>query len=511
MTNYREILRLRSIGLNHSQIAKSMAVTRQTVARISQRAEELGLSYIKATALSDREITEQLYPAISSKPEFKMPDYAYIHREMVKPGVTLQLLWFEYSDKCRDAGELPYQLTQFKKYYREYLNIANATMHINRNPGEIMEVDWAGQTAEIINTDTGAAMKAYIFIAALPYSGYAYAEAFWDEKLDAWITAHVNAYKHFGGVTRILVPDNLKTGVIKNTREELVLNKTYQEMAEHYGTAIIPARIKAPKDKSTVEGTVGDVSTYILAAIRNQQYFSLRELNNEIKDKLNKFNHKEFQKKEGSRATGFSEERIYLLPLPNGAFEISTWKVATVQYNYHISVDKQFYSVPYEYIKHKVDVRITSRVIEVFFEGSRICSHLRLTGRPGQYSTTEAHMPPKHQQYLRWDGDKFREWAEKIGPQTKLVIDGILTRYKVEQQAYRACMGLLKLADKYSRQRLEDACEVVWNYTAEPGYKTVAAVLKAGQDKLLEDNDKTPVEPSPFGFTRGAEYYGKGR
>jgi len=283
-------------------------------------------------------------------------------------------------------------------------------------------------------------------------------------------------------------------------------------MAEHYGTAIIPARVKAPKDKPTVEGTVGDVSTYILAAIRNQRFFTLRELNNEIKERLYQFNHKEFQKKEGSRAIGFSEERAYLLPLPNNAFEISTWKAATVQYNYHVSVDKQFYSVPYEYIKHRVEVRVTSRVIEIFFEGSRICSHIRLTGRPGQYSTTESHMPPKHQQYLRWDGDKFRDWAEKIGPQTVNVVNGILTRYKVEQQAYRSCMGLLKLADKYSRQRLEDACEVVWNYTTEPGYKAVAAILKAGQDKLLDnDNNETSDASSQYGFTRGAGYYGKER
>ena len=510
MTNYREVLRLKSLGLNHSQIAKSTAVARQTVARISQRAEELELTHASAKDLSDREIAELLYPAISDKPVFKMPDYTYVHHELAKPNVTLQLLWFEYCDQCRSTGELPYQLTQFRKYYREYLNTFKATMHINRKPGELMEVDWAGQTAEIINTDTGKPMKAFIFIAALPYSGYSYAEAFWDEKLEAWITAHVNAYRHFGGVARILVPDNLKTGVTKNTREDLVLNKTYQEMAEHYGAAVIPARVKAPKDKATVEGTVGDVSIFILAAIRNQQFFTLRELNAEIKVKLHDFNHKEFQKKAGSRASGFSEERTFLLPLPKSEFEVSTWKTATVQFNYHVSVDKNFYSVPYEYIKQKVDIRMTSRIVEVFYEGCRVCSHVRMTGGLGKYSTIESHMPPKHQQYLHWDGDKFREWAQKIGCQTYNVIDGMLTRYKVEQQAYRPCMALLKLADKYSAARLEDACEVVWGYTAQPGYKAVSAILKAGQDKIVDD-ETTSQEPSQFGFTRGADYFGKGR
>lgn len=301
MTNYREILRLKSLGLNHSQIAGSMEISRQTAVTVLQRAAELGLSWQTTTDLSDRELAMLLYPPGSGKPAYKMPDYEYVHREMAKSGVTLQLLWFEYCDKCRDAGEIPYQLTQFKKYYRDFVVKTKATMHINRKPGETMEVDWAGQTAEIIDTDTGAAIDAYIFVAALPYSGYAYVEAFLSQNQEAWITAHVNAYSYFGGVTQIVVPDNLKTGVVKNTRIEIVLNKTYQEMAEYYGTAIIPARVKAPKDKSTVEGSVGNVSTFILAALRNQRFLSLRELNGVIKDKLHAFNHKPFQKKEGSR------------------------------------------------------------------------------------------------------------------------------------------------------------------------------------------------------------------
>lgn len=510
MTNYREILRLRSLGINHSQIAESMGIARQTVVTSLRRAASQGLDWQAAESLSDSELSTKLFPPVDVGLGYKMPDYEFIHRELAKSGVTLQLLWFEYCDKCRDAGEIPYQLTQFKKYYRDYVVKTKATMHINRKPGEIMEVDWAGQTAKLIDTDTGEEIDAYVFVAALPYSGYAYVEAFLSQKQDAWIAAHVNAYGFFGGVTRILVPDNLKTGVVKNTKIETVLNKTYQELAEHYGTAIIPARIRAPKDKPTVEGAVGNISTFILAAIRNQRFFSLREMNAVIREKLHAFNHKPFQKKEGSRASVFAEERTFLLPLPKNAFELATWKIATVQYNYHVSIDAQFYSVPYEYIKRKVDVRLTRNVVEIFFEGIRVCSHVRLYGRQGQFSTQEAHMPPNHQQYTQWNGDRFRKWAAKIGENATVIVEAILTGYKVEQQGYRACMALLKMADTYTPERLEAACEKALSYMPRPGYKAIQAILKSGQDKISEKSAALS-DPSPFGFTRGADYYGRGR
>ena len=510
MTNYREILRLSSLGINHSRIADSTTISRPTVITILQRAAAQGLDWHAAEHLSDRELALRLFPQGEGKSVYKMPDYDLVHREMAKSGVTLQLLWFEYNDNCRDTGEQPYQYTQFKKYYRDYVVKTKATMHINRKPGEIMEVDWAGQTAKLIDTDTGEEIDAYVFVAALPYSGYAYVEAFLNQKQEAWIAAHVNAYGFFGGVTRILVPDNLKTGVMKNTKAETVLNKTYQELSEHYGTAVIPARVRTPKDKPTVEGAVGNISTFILAAIRSQRFFSLRELNAVIREKLHAFNHKPFQKKEGSRASVFAEERTFLLPLPKNAFELASWKIATVQYNYHVSVDGQFYSVPYEYIKRKVDVRLTRNVVEVIFEGIRVCSHVRLHGRQGQYSTQEAHMPPNHQQYTQWNGDRFRKWAAKIGENTATIVETILTGYKVEQQGYRACMALLKMADTYTPERLETACTRALSYTPRPSYKAIQTILKSGQDKISEKS-AAPSDPSPFGFTRGADYYGRGR
>jgi len=372
-----------------------------------------------------------------------------------------------------------------------------------------MEVDWAGQVARIVDSDTGENIEAYLFAAALPYSGYAYAEAFLTRNQEAWITAHVNTFEYMGGVARILVPDNLKTGVIKNTKAELVLNKTYQELAEHYGIAIIPTRVRSPRDKATIEGIIGIVSTYILAAIRNQKFFSLKELNGAIRERLHAFNHKPFQKKDGSRATLFTEEFASLNPLPKNAFEMASWKSARVSFNYHVEVDERFYSVPYEYIKREVDVRITRNVVEVFFESMRICSHIRNYDQKDIYSTQESHMPPNHQQFARWDSDRFRRWAAKIGTQTNRVVDAILSGYKVEQQGFRSCMALLKLGDSYTPERLEDACRRALFYTPRPSYKTVQTILKSGQDRPPED--VAPAPASSHGFTRGAEYYKGGR
>lgn len=507
MTNYKEILRLHSLGINHSQIAAALNCSRTTVITVLQKAGQHGIDPSKATSMTNTEIARELFPCqAGGKSGYKMPDYEYIHREMAKSGMNLQLLWFEYCDQCGENGEIPYQLTQFKKYYREFVTKTKATMHITHRPGELLEVDWAGQTAHIIDTDTGEKIPAYVFVAALPYSGYAYVEAFLNRGTENWIIAHINMYNFFGGVTRILVPDNLKTGVKKVTREETILNRAYQEMAEHYNTAVIPTRVRKPKDKPTVEGAVGVISTWIIAALRNQQFLSLKELNLAIREKLHTFNHKPFQKKNGSRAEIFSEERTFLQPLPGRTFELATWKIATVQYNYHITVDGQNYSVPYEYIKQKVDVRLTKNVIEVFTNAARICSHLRLYGRPNQYDTIESHMPPDHQKYVRWNGDRFRSWAAKIGENTTTVIEVLLTSNRIEQQGYKGCMALLKLTDKYSQQRLEAACAKALSYTPCPSFKSISAILKSGQDKLGTVKP-TSNKPSEHGFVRGADYY----
>ena len=507
MTNYREILRLDNLGLNKSQIAEACGCSRTTVIQVLRQADAYCISYPIPEGFSDKELSEKLFPSTPDKPVYRKPDYEHVHKELQRNGVTLKLLWLEYCEQCRISGELPYQSTQFNKYYNDYVVKTDATMHLNHKPGEILQVDWAGDTAAIVDTDTGEAIPAYVFVSSLPCSGYAYVEAFFSMNQECWIAAHVNAFRYFGGVTRILQCDNLKTGIICNGRLEITLNKAYNEMAEHYGTAILPCRVRSPKDKAMVEGTVGVISTFIIASLRNRRFLSLNELNRAITEKLHEFNHKPFQKRDGSRFTAFEEEKPFLIPLPARPYELAEWKIATVAPNYHISIDKQNYSVPYEYIKQKVDVRITKSTVEVFYGGNRICSHLRLYGRSNQYSTLEAHMPPNHQQYIQWNGERFIRWAAKTGQNTQVVVTAILSGYKVEQQGYKACMGILKLADKYSPERLENACQKALTFTPRPSLKNIQAILSSGQDRTEPEEKAERTSSSQYGFTRGAEYY----
>ncbi len=284
-------------------------------------------------------------------------------------------------------------------------------------------------------------------------------------------------------------------------------------MAEHYGTAIIPARVRAPKGKPNAEGSVGSISTWIIAALRKEQFFTIAELNAAIKVKLEEFNQRPFQKKEGSGYELFRDEELpFLVPLPAARYELAEWKQATVQFNYHISVDGMLYSIPYEYIGRKVDVRITGTVIEAFYNQNRIASHRRLYGRKNQYSTVTEHMPKDHQFYLQWNGDRFRKWAERIGENTAKVIDAILRSKRVEQQSYRACMGLLKLADKHSPAKLEEACRTALSYTQSPSYKSISNILAASQKDhpdAPDSNDAT--HNNSHGITRGAGYYRRTR
>lgn len=511
MTKYREILRLHSRGISGRSIAASCECSRNTVAKVLKKAEELSITWPLKQEITEKELEQLLFPDTAKSLSLRRyPDMEYLHKELGKAGVTLRLLWTEYCSECRLAGELPLMYSHFCDHYQKFAQKKRATMHIPRKPGEQVEVDWAGQTAKLVDRDTGELIPVYVFVAALSYSQYAYVEAFPSQNQECWITAHVNMYRFFGGVTQILIPDNLKTGVERTDWYSPVINKIYHEMAEHYDTAVVPARIRKPKDKPNAEGTVGVISTWIIASLRNQKFFTLGELNGAIREKLEAFNSKPFQKKDGSRLSVFlNEERPFLIPLPAAPYELATWKIATVQFNYHIAVEKMHYSVPYEYIKRKVDVRITRNVIEVFFANHRICSHPRLYGRMGQYSTVEAHMPEDHQSYAKWDADRFVSWARKVGPHTEITVKAILSSHKVAQQGFKSCLALLKLADKYSVVRVEAACKKVLSYTPHPSFKSVKTVLSTGQDKLADEPETVSGNTDSYGFTRGADYYGR--
>ena len=510
MTKYREILRLTSLGFTQRNIMQSCGVAQKTVVKVQKRAREMDISWPLDDTMTDEALDKLMFPKhgkdISTK---RMPDLNHIHKELLRNGVSKKLLWTEYMEECRLNNEEPLMYSQFCYYIQQDEQKRRASMHINRKPGEQAEVDWAGDPAYIVDPDTGVLTKAFLFVGVMTYSQYAYVEAFINEKQQAWITAHVHMYESFGGVPRILVPDNCKTAVVHNGGwYNQQVNAVYHEMAEHYGTAIIPARVRAPKDKPNAESTVGNISTWITAALRNEQFFSLAELNHAIREKLEVFNQRPFQKKEGSRFELFHDEELPLLaPLPATPYELAEWKQATVQFNYHISVDGMLYSVPFEYIKCKVDVRVTDKTIEIFYNHNRIASHRRLYGRKGQYDTIVEHMPEDHQKYLEWNGDRFRQWAKRIGENTYKVVDNILTSKPVEQQTYRSCMGLLKLTDKCSAQHLEAACTKALSYTSTPSYKSVKNILVTGKDKIDAQVAKQETTAKKYGITRGADYY----
>lgn len=514
MTKYREILRLSSLEFSERNIALSCSVSRNTVAKVLNAAKETNISWPLDESQTDKVLETLLFPkdTVQKRTERPMPDFAYIRKELLHNGVSKKLLWTEYCEMCRMDGKEPLMYSQFCYYIQQDEQKRRATMHIPRKPGEQAEVDWAGDAAHIIDPDTGVITEAWIFVGVLSYSQYAYAEAFINEKEKAWITANIHMLEFFGGVPRIIVPDNTTTAVNHKQSDWYTpkLNTVYHELAEHYNVAIMPARVRKPKDKPNAEGNVGNISTWITAALRNEQFFSLSELNQAIKKKLNVYNANDFQKKEGSRLSLFlGEEKPLLATLPATRFEMCVWKEATVQFNYHVAVEKMFYSVPHQYIKDKVDVRITDTTIEIFYHHDRIASHKRIYGRPGQYSTVTAHMPEDHQKYLEWNGDRFRRWAEQIGTNTAKVINGILASGRVEQQSYRACMGLLKLSEKHGPSKLEKACEKALQYSNSPSYKSIKNVLaNLSVDSVKEEPE---VKKNNYGITRGAKYYGGNR
>ena len=515
MSKEKQILQLRTKGYSQRRIADALKVSRNTVAKVFKASEKHLVSEDSLNTLNDRELHLILFPEESQVPVLVTPDYDYVHKELLKSGVTLKLLWEEYVDTCRLSGKPPYMYSQFCKLYQEYVSKHRLTMHIRHKPGDKLMVDWVGTPLPLYDKVTGNSSKVYLFVATLPFSMYCFAKACLTMKEEDWINVHISMYEYFGASTRLLIPDNLKTGILSNKKyEDPIANRAYQELADHYQTALLPARVAAPKDKAAVEGTAGQVTSHIIAKLRNRQFFDINKMNSAISKELERFNHNEFQKREGSRYSVFMEEELpFMQPLPQYPYEFAQWKIATVQLNYHIGLDYQNYSIPYEYVKKKVDVRYTKNMIEVFYKGSRICSHKRLYGRRGQYSTLVDHMPANHQLYSEWDSARFLKWAADIGDSTKDVVQKLFDSYRVEEQAYKGCLSLLKLADKYSPERLENACRIALIRIPNPRYKNIRLILESGQDKKDERASQShlaPSEANKYAYVRGAAYYGGG-
>jgi len=452
------------------------------------------------------------YPERANQSNRKEPDYQNIHNELAKDGVTLTLLWTEYCEACRAEGAIPYMSTQFSDKYRKWARITKATMRIRHKPGNSVMVDWAGSTFDIYDAVTGETVTAYLFVSVLPCSWFAYVEPCLDMKSESWIACHVNMFNYFGGSTRLIIPDNLKTGVDKNTRYETVFNRSYSEMTDYYDTAIVPARVDHAKDKSAVEVTVKHVSTWIIAALRNRKFFTLHELKLAVSEKLEEFNAKDFTKREGSRLTAFlNEEKQFLKPLPATPYETAVWSKATVQKDYLISDGKNKYSVPFDLIGEQVDIRITRNVVEAFFHGARVASQPRSYKVLRDPIIVPEHMPENHRKYLSYNEEEFILWATSIGTSTLAVITYFLESGKVPEQGYKACASLTKLADRYGHNRLENACSRAMAFTTQPSIRIITTILKNGQDSVKDESD-TPASSrgGQYGITRGAGYFRRG-
>lgn len=507
MLKAREILKLKhETGLSLREIGKIINCGKSTVADVLKRAEKAEITW--PIEHSDKQLMSLLYPPVNSKSEVTEPDMQYIFYEMKKKNVTLMLLWEEYKEQHPEG----IMYTQFCERYRNFKKDNNLTMHIEHVAGEEVQVDWAGTTMSYVVPLTGEVKKAYIFVAVLPASSYPFIYAYSDTKLPNWIDAHVRAYNHFNGVPRITIPDNTRTAVTKTDLFNPDLNKSYNEMAKHYGTVILPARPYSPRDKGADENMVGNVSRRIIAALRNRQFFSLHEINQALKEELDKFILRPFQKVEGNRLTAFKMlDKPLLKPLPTTEYEYSEWKQTKVQFNYHVEYDDGFfYSVPHIYVGQPSFVRATSKIVEIFIGNERIAVHQRNYNKLKRYKTLPEHMPEEHKIVSGWSTERFLAWADKIGPNTKELIKHVLESREYPIQAYRACMGIMRLGKEFPPEIMESACQEALDKRTY-SYKYFSMIFKQITAKNNKSSDRE--EPDKIVFhenVRGSSAYAGG-
>ena len=503
MRKIKEILRLRSLGLGARQIARSISSSHSTVLDLFHRADAAGVSWPLAEELDETELEKKLYPGNTGRPRTRPePDWEWVHRELSRKGVTLQLLWLEYKRNRPDG----YQYSRFCERYRQWQKKLDVVLRQNHRAGERMYVDFAGQTVPVTDPETGEVFKAHIFVAVLGASNYTYAEATRAEDLEAWIGAHCRAFEFFGGVPEIVVPDNPRVGVSRVCSYEPGINTTYHEMAVHYGTAIIPARPRKPRDKAKVEVGVQVVERWILARLRNRKFFSLGELNAAIAEELERLNSRPFQKLEGTRRSLYeSLDKPALLPLPAQRYQFARWKKARVNIDYHIELEHNYYSVPYQLVKEEVDVRYTAGTVEVIHRGRRVASHPRSYGR-GRYVTDHNHRPESHKRHLEWTPSRLIRWAETVGPQTAELFKKIMDARPHPEQGYRSCLGLLRLSKYYSPERLEAAAARALALGAV-SYSSVKSILKKGLDRIPIEEPSVTVPVRQHENVRGPAYY----
>lgn len=505
MRKVREVLRLTlGEGLSRRRAAAATGVPYTTVADSLARAAAAQLTWPLPAGMDDADLERRLYPGAPTPPRRRRePDWAEVHQELRRKGMTLQLLWIEYKQRVADG----YQYTQFVHHYRQWATRLDVVLRQEHRAGEKLFIDFAGQTLPITNPLTGATTPAELFVAVLGASNYTYAEAVPSQELPHWISAHARTFAFLGGVPEILVPDNLRSGVTRAHRYEPELNATYVDMAAHYGCVIIPARSRKPRDKAKVEAGVLLVERWILASLRHRTFFSLAEANLAIAELLQRLNDRPFQKLDGSRSSLFEQlERPVLRPLPGRPYEYATWKAVTVNIDYHIEVDRHYYSVPYQLARQRCEVRLTASTVEVLLRGRRVASHRR-SSRRGGHTTLVEHMPESHRRHLEWTPSRIVRWAEQAGPNTAAVVDGILQSRPHPEQGFRSCLGILRLGKRYGSDRLEAACTRAVAIRAF-SYRSVESILRTGLDR--QPLPRLTVITTPLrrhDFVRGAAYY----
>lgn len=506
MHKIAEVLRLKhEAGLTNREIARSCGIGRTTVATYLERAGAAAIGWPLPSDLDAEQLQARLFPeaCAAAAPSRPLPDMAHVHRELRRPHVTLQLLWEEYRGTHPDG----YGYTQFCAHYKHWKAPLEVTLRQHHVAGEKTFLDWAGDSLCWVDGATGQVHAAYLFVAVLGASDYTFAEAFADQKLPSWVEAHIHAVEFFGGCTRLWVPDNTKTGVVRPCYYEPQIHRTYRELADHYGAAVLPTRTQAPRDKAKVENAVLVAARRVLAPLRDQTFFSLGQLNEAIRRGVVAINQRPFQKLPGCRQQLFEQlDQPALKPLPAHRYLIGTWSHAKVNIDYHIQVDWHFYSVPYQLVQQTVEVRLSARTVEIAHHGRRVAAHARSAQRAG-YSTDPAHMPKAHRKHLQWTPQRLVDWAHLVGPACARLVQHILASRPHPEQGYRACLGLMRLARGYGAQRVEAACRraVALDVCS---YKSIQSILqqKLDQQPLPDDDAAAEVMPDHDNI-RGPGYY----
>ena len=503
-----DVLRLKhECGLSYRQIAGSLHISFGTVANYLSAAEAAGLRWPVPEGWDETSLARILAPspAVARDGSFFPVDFNWLHRELKRKGVTRQLLWEEYCQA--NSGGRCYGYTQFCVSYRDWRAKLSLSMRQTHRAGEKLFVDYCGPTLEV--GPMGNTKPAQVFVAVLGASNYTYAEATWTQGLEDWIGSHVAAFSFLGGVPELVVPDNLKSGVLRPCRYEPELNASYAEMLAHYGITALPARPYKPRDKAKVEAGVQLVERWIMARLRHRSFLTLAELNRSIRLLLEELNARPFKKLEGSRLSQFEAlDRPALKPLPLVSYQYAEWKQVRVHVDYHVEVHGHYYSAPHSLVKTQLDARITAHAVELFYRGRRVAAHARSL-QHGAQTTLTAHMPRSHQAHQQWSPQRLLQWAARIGPDTHRVVDHLLAHKPHPEQGYRSCLGLLSLQKLYGPGRLEAACGRAL-ILGSPTRRSVDTILKAGLDRLepAPDQPQLPLSTAAMHENlRGADYY----